>query len=271
MAGFRRTPAVSPDGGVWLASWALASGSFALIPFLLYGYHAGFSRLNGLAAHAPDWLWQWLTVLGDERVGFALTLFFTRRHPRVFWTLIAAALVGIAVTHSLKPLFAALRPPAVLEPGTFNLIGPGHHKFSFPSGHTVTVAVFFGAWVYFVRSGWVRLLLLLLTVAAGFSRVAVGVHWPVDVAAGLAVGTMAAWSGVLLARRTERWGTHWLVHLGLVVLAAGMALLLLLSDGGYSGAARMQLFLGITALGFSVYLYLIAPLLRWRGLWRIGG
>ena len=48
-------------------------------------------------------------------------------------------------------------------------------------------------------------LLILLAVAAGLSRVAVGVHWPVDVAAGLLGGVLAVLLGVALARRS-RWG-----------------------------------------------------------------
>ena len=267
-AGFRRMPAISPGGARWLILWALASVLVGLILILLGGYHAGFSRLNALAASLPDWIWQWLTVLGDERVGFALTLFFTRRFPRVFWTLIVAALVGIAITHSLKPLFSALRPPAVLEPGTFNLIGPGHRKVSFPSGHTVTATIFFGVWVYYVRWNWLRAVLVVLAVTAGLSRVAVGVHWPVDVAAGLAVGAVSAWLGGFLSRKSERWGSNIYVHLGFVVLAAGMALSLLFSDGGYAGAADLLRLLGICALGVTAWSYISAPVLRWRGLRR---
>lgn len=261
--GFRRTPAITPDGVRWLSLWAAASAFVGLALFVLDGYHAGFLRLNTLAIFFPERFWQWLTVLGDERVAFALTLFFTRRYPRVFWTLIAAALVGIAVTHSLKPLFSAPRPPAVLEPGTFNLIGPGHRKVSFPSGHTVTATVFFGVWVYFVHSNWLRATLILLAVAAGLSRVAVGVHWPVDVAAGLVVGILAAWMGGGLARLREQWGANPFVHLSFVALAAGMAASLLFSDGGYRDAAVLQRLLGVCALGFALWVYLIAPIRRW--------
>lgn len=264
-AGFRRTPAVSPDGGLWLAHWAVVSAFVGLTLFLFCGYHGGFARLNGLAAQAPDWVWQCLTVLGDERVAFALALFFTRRYPRVFWTLIAAALVGVAITQSLKPLLSASRPPGALEAGTFNLIGPGHRKGSFPSGHTVTAAIFFGVWVYCVRANWLRTSLVLLAVAAGLSRVAVGIHWPVDVAAGLFFGVGAVWLGIELARRGERWGKRPGAHLALVALAAGMAISLLAWDGGYSDAATMQQLLGLAALGSGAYWYLIAPVLRHSG------
>jgi len=270
-AGLRHTPATPLDGGLWLTRWATISLCVGLILFLACGYHGGFSRLNTLAAELPEPLWQWLTVLGDERVAFALTLFFTRRCPRVFWTLIGAALFAIAFTHSLKPLFSALRPPAVLEAGTFNLIGPRLREHSFPSGHTVTAATFFGVWVYTVRARWLRVFLILLAVAAGLSRVAVGVHWPVDVAVGLAGGAMAARLGASLAARSERLGSEPAVHLVLVALATGMAVSLLLWDGGYPEAAVMQQLLGVTALGFAVYVYLIGPILRWSALKRGAG
>jgi membrane-associated phospholipid phosphatase len=262
-AGFQRTPPVSPGGSLWLVRWALVSALVGLTLFLFCGYHAGFLRLNALAARLPELLWESLTILGDERVAFTLTLFFTRRRPRVFWTLVAAALLGFAFTHSLKPLLSASRPPAALEPGTFHLIGPGHHKESFPSGHTVTAAIFFGVWTYYARSAWLRALLVLIAVLAGLSRVAVGVHWPVDVAAGLAGGLMSAWLGVLLARRGQRVGTSPFIHLALVALAAAMAVSLLLWDGHYPGAASMQRILAAAALGYAAFTYAIGPTLRW--------
>jgi len=261
--GLRRTPATSPDGDLWLTWWAAISVFVGLILFAACGYHGGFSRLNTLAAGLPASLWQWLTVLGDERVAFTLTLFFTRRCPRVFWTLISTALFAIAFAHSLKPLFSALRPPAVLEAGTFNLIGPSLRKNSFPSGHTVTAAAFFGVWVCSVRAHWLRALLILPAVAAGLSRVAVGVHWPVDVTVGLAGGAMAAQLGVSLAARSERLGSEPALHLVLVTVAAGMAVSLLLWDWDYPGAAAMQRLLAVSALGFAAYAYLIGPILRW--------
>jgi len=264
-AGYRRTPATTAGGGPWLARWGAISALAGLTLFLFCGYHAGFPRFNALAAGAPDPLWQWLTVLGDERVAFSLALFLTRRYPRVFWTLVVAALFGIAFTHSLKPLVSALRPPAVLEAGSFNLIGPGHRKASFPSGHTVTAAIFFGVLVYFVRSGLARASLILTAVAVGLSRIALGVHWPVDVAAGFAGGLAAAWLGILLARRGEAVGRDPSVHLALVTLAGFMAVSLLLWDGGYPAAAGLQQLLGLAALGYAGFAYLLAPLVRyWR-------
>jgi len=261
-SGAARTPAVSLSGDRWLLRWVFACVTVAITLYLFCGYHAGFNRINGFAAQAPDWIWEWLTVVGDERVAFALTLFFSRRYPRVFWTMIIAAIVGIAFTHALKPLFSTLRPPGVMDPGVFNLIGPPHRKVSFPSGHSVTAAVFFGVWVYYAGKNWVRALLILAAVAAGMSRVAVGVHWPVDVAAGLAGGALAAWLGVRLVRRIPWGGFAPSVHLAFVTLAAMLAATLLFSDGGYAGSAGMQRLLGAAALSYGAWSYLVAPLMR---------
>lgn len=261
--GAARDFAVSRNGGVWLARWSAIAALIGATLFLFCGYHAGFLRLNGLAAQTAPWVWEWLTMLGDERVAFALALFFCRSHPRVFWTLIVAALVAIVYSQSLKHLFSALRPPAVLDAGDFNLIGPGHRKASFPSGHTVTAAVFFAVWVYFLKATGLRLLMIAFAVLAGLSRVALGVHWPVDVAAGMFGGVLAAWIGAVLARRAE-WGLFEpSVHLVFVALASFQAVALLMWDGGYPGAAGLQIALGLAALGSLLYRYLMHPMWRW--------
>lgn len=270
-AGAARTPPAAPDGDRWLGQWALVCLVAGLTLYLFCGYQGGFVRFNAFAAGAPAPVWEWLTVLGDERVAFALTLFFSRSHPRVFWALVLAALAGIAYTHGLKPLVAAPRPPAVLAADAFNLIGPGLRRGSFPSGHSVTAAVLAGVWVYYLRSRSLRVLVILLAVAAGLSRSAVGVHWPVDVAAGLFGGVLAAWLGVRLAR-----GAGWGIrdpsaHLALVVLAVLLSVSLLWWDGGYGGAAGAQRVLAASGLAVAFTGYLALPLLRWWGVRYRGG
>jgi membrane-associated phospholipid phosphatase len=261
--GAERERGLSPSGSRWLAVWALGAALVGATLFVFCGYHAGFERFNGLSALLPPWVWQWLTMLGDERVAFALTLFFSRRHPRVFWALILAAILAAAYTHSLKPLFSAPRPPAVLDPGAFNLIGPGHRKGSFPSGHTVTATVFFGVWVYYLRGIGLRWLMIGLASAAGLSRVALGVHWPVDVAAGMLGGVLSAWGGVVLASRFPWPVLDPSVHLALVTVALFPAVALFLWDGGYPDAAALQMALGIAAIVSALVRYLVRPLWGW--------
>lgn len=259
-AGAARDPARVPDGSAWLLSWALLCMSAAAVLFSLGGYQFGFAALNAFAATVPPALREGLTVLGDEQVALALALLLARRHPRVFWTLVCAAVVASAYTRGLKPLIDAPRPPAVLQAGEFSLIGEGYRSRSFPSGHSATAAVFFGVLAYYARRCWRRLLLLLIATLAGLSRVAVGVHWPIDVLAGLAGGAAAVVIGAWLARRSP-WGVlDEGVHLAFVVLAAFAAAGLLLDDRGYPGAAIALQLLGGAALATALLQYLVVPL-----------
>jgi membrane-associated phospholipid phosphatase len=260
--GVLRTPGVPSEGIAWLRTWALCCGVAALTLFLACGYHAGFLRINAWAAGAPRWVWEWLTALGDERVPFALSLLLARRYPQVFWALVVAGLAGTAFTHIAKPLFDALRPPAVFDPGTFNLIGPMVRRISFPSGHSATAGVFFGVLACYARSTGFRATLTGLALLVGLSRVAVGVHWPVDVAAGLMGGVLAAWVGVRLADRA-RWGSlDPGCHLAFVTLAILFAVSLLYWDGGYELAAGFLRALCLLALGYVTLAYLVVPLGR---------
>ncbi len=99
-----------------------------------------------------------------------------------------------------------LPPTLITEPTTF----------SFPSGDA---AFAFGAAVALARvaPAW-RLPALLFAVAVAFERVAVGVHYPLDVIAGALIGTVSGLTApfaVALLRRRVRWRafvvphTHW--------------------------------------------------------------
>ncbi len=60
--------------------------------------------------------------------------------------------------------------------------------YSFPSGHSCNAASMYGGVAAFFRKWWLYLLAAVLILLVGFSRVAVGVHYPTDVLAGWALG-----------------------------------------------------------------------------------
>jgi undecaprenyl-diphosphatase len=104
-----------------------------------------------------------------------------------------ARLGELACETALKALLARPRPAF---PGPVEFAS----GYSFPSGHAAGAAVAYGAIALMalplVRS-WVRLLLggacVLVITAVGASRVLLGVHFPSDVVAGVALGL--AWVG----------------------------------------------------------------------------
>jgi undecaprenyl-diphosphatase len=185
------------NGGAWIVQVDLA---------LARALHASSSSAGVAALRA-------FTFLGS---GAALTVVtivvaavLLRRRHRVLaigW-LIALAGGGL-LNWALKALFARQRP-------TFADPLAVAHGWSFPSGHSMGTFITFGMLSYlgllFVRTLRARLLLVAFalgwTVAMGFSRMYLGVHYLSDVLAGFAAGSMwlaACISGIEVARRRPR-------------------------------------------------------------------
>jgi undecaprenyl-diphosphatase len=93
-------------------------------------------------------------------------------------------------SHVIKPWVERPRPANVLDPATVVLLVNRTRSFSFPSSHATNS--FAGA-LYF-SSFLPRLTgpLFVLAALISFSRIAVGVHYPLDVAAGAVIGLAAA-------------------------------------------------------------------------------
>lgn len=127
-------------------------------------------------------------------------------HPRSRF--IARPLVVVLATTALavfvlKRVFARTRPFASLD-NIKPLVFAPPNDYSFPSGHAAgsfAFAVFF-ALVLWKRGRAARItaiVLLLLAVGVGLSRIALGVHFPGDVLAGAALGTTVAILGARAA------------------------------------------------------------------------
>jgi undecaprenyl-diphosphatase len=158
----------------------------------------------------PSWLPEMardVTALGS---GVDLTLASTtlvgylclNRRFRAAGYLIASVGSGLLLCRRLKDLFVRRRPTAVAPLTHFD-------PESFPSGHSMGSAVVyltlgglisrqFGGWitkVYFLSVA------LLITLLVGLSRLYLGVHYPSDVLAGWAAGSL--WSSI--CTQAARW------------------------------------------------------------------
>jgi membrane-associated phospholipid phosphatase len=165
-------------------------------------WYSAFVPAQAASQVLPGWLWESLTTLGDGRVQLALMLPFCLRYPRVFWALVVGALLAGAMSRGLKIWFDLPRPAAVLDASQITIIGARLTAHSFPSGHTVSAFSFVVAWLALL--GWRRAWpIIVIAALAGFSRIAVGAHWPVDVLAGALIGLAGGW---LPAASAGAWG-----------------------------------------------------------------
>jgi membrane-associated phospholipid phosphatase len=207
-----------------------------------------FIFLNKLGPAIGDPLWADLTILGDTAVAMALCLVLARRRPDLLWAALPVALLATAWVHVYKPLFDVTRPPGILAPGGFHVIGPAHHYHSFPSGHATTVFAVAGMCVLGLRLRAAGIVAVLLALLVAISRCVVGVHWPLDILGGACGGWLAAAVGIKAAGRMP-FGLHPVVQWALTLAFAGCAVALLLGyDTGYPDAMWFERSIGALSL-----------------------
>ena len=136
--------------------------------------------------------------------------------PRYAWLLGLGATTAASLAQVLKRLFCRPRPPCGI--GGFSALHTIPDAFSFPSGHT---AAAFGVAVALSGEGsGIALLTLALAAGIAISRIYLGAHYPLDVAAGVLVG-----AGTGIATRLVVDSFHLLAYLGyagLMLISSGI-------------------------------------------------
>lgn len=122
-----------------------------------------------------------------------------RRDHRFFLPfLTTGVLSGVLVDFILKPLVGRLRP--MVEMGAL-IVGNGTDGLAFPSGHaTIAWAMAYVLSRYEPR--W-RRWLYCLALAISFSRIYLGVHYPLDVIAGGLLGWGIGWGSLQFIRSNK--------------------------------------------------------------------
>lgn len=163
-----------------------------------------FGVLNSrLASPAMDGLMVFLTSADRSwpiLLFIALFMLVRRGRMGLVPVLLALAAVGLSdytASGILKPLVQRVRPCFALE--HVRLLVDQSHSFSFASSHAAnTAAVASTVWIFFSRGPLLdrafTALSLLYAALVGFSRIYVGVHYPGDVLAGMAIGI--AWASL---------------------------------------------------------------------------
>ena len=148
-----------------------------------------------------------LSLLGDKGIFWiALTvilLLFRRTRRLGIYCAVSIVLTFLVVNCAVKPLVARPRPYDLFP--EIQILAHAEHDYSFPSGHSANS--FAVAWILFKMTrkayGTSRVMFrkagkpygiaaLVLAALIAFSRLYVGVHYPTDVLAGIAIAILLA-------------------------------------------------------------------------------
>ena len=139
--------------------------------------------LESIRTPALDKIMSVITLLGGE-------LFFMVIAVTVFWCvskregyyLMIVGFFGTVINQFLKILCCVPRP--WIKDPDFTIVESARAEatgYSFPSGHTQNAVATYGGIARYTRRGWLRVVLVVLTVLIAFSRMYLGVHTPLDV------------------------------------------------------------------------------------------
>jgi membrane-associated phospholipid phosphatase len=164
---------------------------------------ATFFFFNRQLALLPDIVWSLLSLLGTGWAVFALNAPALWLAPRMIVAWFCAAPLAGVLTRIGKMMANNARPLEVLDPQAIHVIGEPLFVAAMPSGHTITAFTAATA-IYFSLAPGRRhrfLWLFVLALGVGLSRIAVGAHWPADVAVGAALGVASGLLGAWLCSR----------------------------------------------------------------------
>lgn len=139
-----------------------------------------------------DYLMYRLTNLGgalfSSLVIFGMIVFGDNKLQKIGVEIFVVLFFSQLIVHSLKRLLSRERPYKILE--HLNTFGIQLKDYSFPSGHTA--ASFSIATTIALNIPRLSILVFLIAIIVGLSRVYLGVHYPTDVAAGFFIGFLTS-------------------------------------------------------------------------------
>jgi glycerophosphoryl diester phosphodiesterase len=182
-----------------------------------------FSWLQGFQTDGLTSVMRFFSYLGTE-------YFFMLLLPLLYWTL--SKRWGMMVAFSLvfssylvgviKWTFNIPRPPSPPVKILWTETSP-----SFVSGHAATAMAVWGTLASLVNRVWFWLVAAFLIFAIGFSRLYLGVHYPLDVIGGWLVGLFVAWAVLAAVPRIGSAVKDWSAG-KMLIAALALALLMVL-------------------------------------------
>ena len=158
--------------------------------------------LQGIRCGFLDTFFPTITHLGDAGIFWillTLALLCTKKYRRAGVAMACALVLDLICCNMvLKPLVARVRP---FDMRKVELLVARPRDWSFPSGHAAASFTAVGALYASGEKLWRPASVLALLIA--FSRLYLYVHYPTDVLAGIALGTVLGFAGQRLAAWAE--------------------------------------------------------------------
>ncbi len=176
----------------------------AVVLFLfIYGKTGSFVVINGNYNVALDYLFQYVTVLGDGLIYIPIVLYCLLFNRKFLVPVLAGIIICTVLTHLLKRvIFPDELRPFSLE--AQNIIihriegVPMRRMHSFPSGHTSTAFSMALLLASVMNKKIWAFILPLIAFFVGYSRVYLAQHFVTDVCAGMAIGIVSAYLSLLI-------------------------------------------------------------------------
>lgn len=205
-------------------------------------YNAPFNAeiikyIQSFANPTLDKLFVFITIMGEETFFMIVELVIFWCVDKEFGYRMGFTFISNSVVNGVvKNIFKVPRP--IGEPGIRSLRTETAGGYSFPSGHTQGAASLWTSITIKVKKAWMYVLGMAIVVLIAISRLYLGVHRPVDVIFGFAIG--AAWVFVInymfdICERTGRKSVF------LIVIVPMAVLLFVFHDADYFKAAGVTL------------------------------
>lgn len=182
------------------SAWFWGIPAFTLSAMLIIGLSGSnrplFLYLNDLLYFKPEDIWINITLYGDAAMVMIMLLPLTGKRPDLIVRTFIAAIITTIILHSFKSYFPVLRPPSIFSPDVMHQLGNQFWHGSFPSGHASAPFTLAAMVIFLVNNNKIRSFVLVYASIIAISRIATGVHWPMDILGGAFFGWLAAFISV---------------------------------------------------------------------------
>lgn len=186
------------------------------------------SFMEWLQARLPEWcvpIISALSMFGEELLLIAILGFIYWSYDKKVGKKIGLSMLAANVWNPmlknlvlrLRPYFASDRIELLRKIDTeADAMDVAAQGYSFPSGHSANAVATYGSIADSYRKKWLTAIALVLPLLVGFSRVAVGAHFPTDVFAGWGIGIIAL---IVIPFLQEKLPNAWLLY-GILLVTA---------------------------------------------------